>query len=58
MCSDPLNSDGEVRGCSVIGTIGVSHIWAFRVLQPRHVPSEVSTTKEMHFQAGVLYEVR
>ena len=50
--------DGEVRGCSAGCTIGVSDISASRVLQPRNVPSGVSRIKKMHFQAGVLYEVR
>ena len=58
MCSGPHDPDGEVRGCSVGCTIGVSDISASRVLQPRNVPSGVSRTKKMHFQAGVLYEVR
>ena len=57
MCSDPLDPDGEVRGCSVGCTIGMSDISASRVLQPRNVPSGVSRTKKMHFQAGMLYEV-
>ena len=58
MCSDSIDLEGEVRGCSVGCTIGVSDISATRVLQPRNVPSGVSITKKMHFQEGVLYEVR
>ena len=58
MCSGPHDPDGEVRGFPVDCTIGVSDISASRVLQPRNVPSGVSRTKKMHFQAGVLYEAR
>ena len=58
MRSDPLDPDGEMLGCSVGYTIGVSDISASRVLQPRNVPSGVSITKKMNFQAGVLHEVR
>ena len=58
MSCDPFDPDGEVRGCTVGCTIGVSDISASRVLQPRNVPSGVSITKKMHFQEGVLYEVR
>ena len=46
MCSDSLDPDGEVRGCSVGCTIGVSDISASRVLQSRNVPSGVSRTKK------------
>ena len=58
MCPGQHDPDGEVRGCSVGCTIGVSDISASRVLQPRNVESGVSRTKKMHFQAEVLYEVR
>ena len=58
MCSGPHDPDGDVRGCSVGCTIGVSDILASCVLQPRKVLSGVSRTKAMFFQAGVLYEVR
>ena len=58
MCFDSLDPDGEVRGCYVGCTIGVSDISASRVLQPRNVPSGVYRTKTMHFHALVLFEVR
>ena len=53
MCSGRHDSDREERGCSVGCTIGVSYISASHVLQPGNVPSGVSRTKKMHFQAGV-----
>ena len=53
----PHDPDGEVRECPVGCTIGVSDISASRVLQSRNVPPGVSRNEEMHFQAGVLYEV-
>ena len=52
MCSGPHDPDGEVRGCSVGCTIGVSDISASRVLQPRNVPSGVSRTKKNAFSSG------
>ena len=58
MCSGPQDPNGEVRGCCVGCTIAVSDVSASRVLQPRNIPSGVSRTKKMHFQAEVLYEVR
>ena len=58
MCFGADDPDGEVCGCSGGCTIGVSDISASRVLHPRMIASGVSITKKMHFQAGVLYEVR
>ena len=52
MCSDSLDPDGGVRGCSVGCTIGVSDISASRVLQPRNVPSGVSRTRKNAFSSG------
>ena len=46
MWSGPHDLDGEVRGCSVGCTIGVSDISASRVLQPRRGSSGVSRTKK------------
>ena len=54
MCSGPHDPDGEVRGCSVGCTIGVSDISASRVLQPRNVPSGVSRLKSAFSSGGVV----
>ena len=52
MRSDPLDPDGEMLGCSVGYTIGVSDISASRVLQSRNVPSVVSRTIKTQFSSG------
>ena len=57
-CSGAQYPDEYVRGWSVGCTIGVSETSASRVQQSRNVLSGVSRTKKVHFQAGVLYELR
>ena len=55
MCSDPLDPGGEVRGCSVAGTLDMSDISPFRVAAVLNVHREFPELKKMHFESGVFW---
>ena len=54
MCSDSLDPGGEVRGCSVCCTLGMSDILTL-VFIAADRSIGVSRTKKMHFEADVFW---
>ena len=52
MCSEPLDLGGEVRGCSVGCTLGMSDVSTFHAATAFDVHTyEVCRTNDLHLQA-------
>ena len=55
MCPDTINPGGEVRGCCVGCILGMPDILPFVFIAASYQLHGISRTKEMLFQAGVLW---
>ena len=50
MCSDPLYPGGDVRGCTVVDTLGMLDVHHFRGPAAFGCPCGVSRAWKMHFK--------